>query len=74
LQHSRRIGKARRNPTTLAQLRGHERFPIAKSDNLTIGNAMDGVKVLIGNLSATDYGNTKHRDQNTEGNKLNRDW
>jgi hypothetical protein len=55
-QHFLQIGKARRNPTALTQLLGHKRFAITKSDNFTIRNAMDGLDMLIGNLSATDYG------------------
>jgi hypothetical protein len=55
LQHFTRIRKAHSDPTAFTQLLGHEQFPIAKSDNFTIKNAMDGLHMLIGNLSATDY-------------------
>jgi hypothetical protein len=58
LQHFTRIRKAHSNPTAFTQLLGHERFPIAKSDNFTIRNAMDGLEVLVGYLSATDYGDS----------------
>jgi hypothetical protein len=37
-------------------LLGHEQFPIAKSDNFAVRNPMDRVHVLIGNLSAAEYG------------------
>jgi hypothetical protein len=54
LQHFRQLRKACRNPKTFPQLLRHERFPIAKSDNFTIRNAMDRLHMLVRNLSATD--------------------
>jgi hypothetical protein len=56
VEHFLQIRKAHSNPTAFTQLLGHERFPIAKSDDFTIRNAMDGLHMLIGDLPATDYG------------------
>jgi hypothetical protein len=42
-------------------LLGHERFPIAKSHNFAIKDAMDGMYVLVGDLATADNGDAQGR-------------
>ena len=60
LQHFSQIGKTCGNSEALPQLLRHERFPIANRHNLAIRNAMNGLNMLVGNLSATDYRDPEH--------------
>jgi hypothetical protein len=60
VQHFLQIRKAHSNPTALTQLLGHERFPIAKSDNFAVRNAVDGLHMLVGDLATADEGDAKH--------------
>jgi hypothetical protein len=45
---------------TLAQLTGHEHFSVTETNDLAIMDPLDRMNVLIGDLSAADYGNAKH--------------
>ena len=56
LQHLSQAGEALANAEAFAKLPRHEQFPIAKSHDLAIRDAMDGLHVLVGDLSTTDYG------------------
>jgi hypothetical protein len=60
LQHFPQIGKAFGNAKPLSQLFGHQQFPIAKSHNLAIGDPIDGLYVLVSNLSAANYSDSQH--------------
>src|SRR5437868_7952816 len=55
LQHLLRIGKTCRDPKAFPQLLCHQRFPIANRYNLAVRNAMNGLNMLVGTLSATNY-------------------
>ncbi len=60
LQRFSPIGEALANAEAFAKLPSHERFLIANSHDLAIRDAMDRLHMLVGDLSATDYGDAKH--------------
>ena len=60
LQHFLNIGKTFRNPQSFPQLFGHEQFPITESRNLAIRNPMNGLNVLVGDLTAANDSYAKH--------------
>jgi hypothetical protein len=55
------IRKTLRDPKSLSKLPGHQHFLIAECHYLASRNTADSLHVLIGDLTAADYGNTKHR-------------
>ena len=55
MQHLLQIGETSGNPKALAKLVSHVWFPIANHHNLAVRNAMNGLNMLVGNLSTTDY-------------------
>jgi hypothetical protein len=57
------VGENGRNFETLGELPRHERFLIANCDNAAIRDSPDSVYMLVGNLPATDYCDTKHLDE-----------
>ena len=59
-QHFSQIEEMFGNAEAFAKLPSHERFLIANSHDLAIRDAMDRLHMLVGDLSATDYGDAKH--------------
>src|SRR5438477_6480022 len=57
------VGENARNFETLGKLLRHERFLIANCNDAAIRNSPDSVYMLVGNLPATDYCDTKHFDE-----------
>ena len=58
-QHVRQIRKALQNTKPFPELSGHQRFQIADSNDVAAGDPTNRVYVLISNLTATDYCDTK---------------
>jgi hypothetical protein len=59
-QHLANIRESLRNTEALAELRGHEQFPIAHRNNPAAGDPLNGLNMLIGNLAAADDGYAEH--------------
>src|SRR6266568_3541733 len=60
-EHFLQIRKAFGNVKALAQLFGHQQFPVADRNYPAISNSTNGGNVLICHLSTSDYGYAKHR-------------
>ena len=57
-QHLLCVGENARNPEAFGQLPGHEPFAVADRNDFAVGNATDGLHVLVGDFSAPNDGNS----------------
>jgi hypothetical protein len=59
-QHFPHIVEGSEDTKSLRQLSGHQRLPIARRHDLTIGDPIDCLNVLIGDLAAAHYRHANH--------------
>jgi hypothetical protein len=61
LQHLRKVLVPPVDPKTFGKLTRHERLAVTNGDHAAAGDSLNGKDMLIGDLSAANYGNTRHR-------------